>query len=80
MRAFSKLLLGETVLLPVGLAVVFGVLLRLRPVTGHSWDHLGGFLLLAGVVALLLVSVAHSAHVRPRRPRAATLVVWATAR
>jgi hypothetical protein len=68
LRAFKTLLLGETWLLPVGIAaVVASAALLVRPLAPHAWHHLGGFVLLAGVVAVLLAGVARAA--RPPRDR-----------
>jgi hypothetical protein len=65
MRALRKLLLGETWQLPVGVAVAVGVALLARSVLGEdAWRHAGGFVLLAGVIVALLVSVSASV---PRR-------------
>jgi hypothetical protein len=51
--------LGETWLLPLGVAVVVGGSdLIVRPLVGAEWHHVGGLIILAGIVALLLVSVA----------------------
>jgi hypothetical protein len=58
MRALRKLVLGETVALPVGVALVLVVGLVLREVGGDWWEDDGGFVLLALVVAVLLVSLA----------------------
>ena len=58
MRALRKLVLGETVALPVGVALVVVVALVLDAIGGSWWDHGGGFILLALVVAVLLVSLA----------------------
>ena len=52
-RTLKKLVLGETWLLPAGLAgVVLLAGLVARPVLAGGWDHLGGFVLLAGVAAV----------------------------
>ena len=50
MRALRKLVLGETVALPVGVAIVLAVGLVLREVGGDWWEDDGGFVLLALVV------------------------------
>jgi hypothetical protein len=65
LRTLRKLVLGETWILPVGLAGVLAGALALRSVLAGGWEHLGGFALLAGIVAVLVLSVASSA--RPRR-------------
>lgn len=62
LRALQKLLLGETRLLPLGVAaVVAGAGLAVRPLMGDAWTHLGGFVLLAGVLVVLATAVARSA-------------------
>ena len=59
LRTLKKLVLGETWLLPLGVAaVVGGSALLVRPLVGEDWDHVGGLIILAGIVALLLLSVA----------------------
>jgi len=59
LRTLKKLVLGETWLLPLGVAgIVGGSALLIRPLVGGEWDHVGGLIILAGIVALLLVSVA----------------------
>ena len=59
LRTLKKLVLGETWLLPLGVAVIVGgSALLIRPLVGGEWDHVGGLIILAGIVALLLVSVA----------------------
>jgi hypothetical protein len=60
----KKLLLGETWLLPVGLAVAVAATLLVRDVLGSHWHQLGGFALLAAVIALSVTSVARSAGAR----------------
>jgi uncharacterized membrane protein YjjP (DUF1212 family) len=63
LRTLKQLILGETWLLPIGVAVVVGVAaLVVRPLVAGTWDRLGGFILLAGVVGLLVVAVARSAR------------------
>jgi hypothetical protein len=61
-RALRTLVLGETWLLPVGIAAVVVAGLLLRPLAPDAWQHLGGFGLLAAVLALLLTSVARAAR------------------
>ena len=65
LRTLKKLVFGETWLLPVGVAVLllFSALV-LRPLAAEHWETLGGFAILAGAGAVLLVSVARGA--RPR--------------
>ena len=63
MSALRKLVLGETWSLPLGLAaVVLVAAFVARPLLGDAWDRAGGFLLLAGVAVVLLVSVARSSR------------------
>ena len=59
MRAVLKLLLGETRVLPIGVALVLAAGLVLYGVARDAawWQHAGGFLLLAGVVAALSASL-----------------------
>jgi hypothetical protein len=62
MRALKKLVLGETWWLPLGIAaVLLAGGLVVRPLAPALWHHAGGFLLLAGVLAVLVSSVARSA-------------------
>jgi hypothetical protein len=62
LRNLRKLVLGETWTLPVGVAfVVAGAALVVRPLAAGAWEHSGGFILLAGVLAVLFASVARSA-------------------
>ena len=58
MRELRKLVLGETVALPVGVALVLVVGLALEALAGSWWEDDGGFVLLALVVAVLAVSLA----------------------
>jgi membrane associated rhomboid family serine protease len=58
MRALRKLVLGETVALPVGVALVLCVALGLDAIGAAWWEHAGGFVVLALVVAVLAVSLA----------------------
>jgi hypothetical protein len=65
LRTLKKLLLGETWLLPIGIAAVIAAGgLLVRPLDAGAWEHLGGFILLAGVLGVLLASVSRTA----RRP------------
>jgi hypothetical protein len=66
LHTLKKLVLGETWLLPAGLAgVVLLAGLVARPLLAGAWDRLGGFVLLTGVSAVFAVSVLASG--RPRR-------------
>jgi len=58
MRALRKLVLGETVALPVGVALVVAAGLVCEAVAGSWWEDAGRFVLLALVVAVLAVSLA----------------------
>jgi hypothetical protein len=64
--ALKKLLFGETWLLPIGIALVTSAALLIRRLDRHLWTDAGGFLVLAGVVAVLLTCVFRTA----RRPPA----------
>ena len=64
LRTLRKLLFGETWLLPVGLAVTLAAAVLARQLLGDDWHDAGGFVLLAGVAGVLVLSVAVSA--RPR--------------
>jgi hypothetical protein len=65
MRTLKKLVLGETWWLPLGIAAVLltGGLV-VKPLAPALWHDAGGFLLLAGVLAVLVSSVARSARRR----------------
>ena len=58
MRALRKLIFGETVALPVGVALVLGAALALHALARAWWPEGGGFVLLALVVAALAVALA----------------------
>jgi membrane protein implicated in regulation of membrane protease activity len=65
LRTVKKLLLGETWLLPLGVAAVVAATgLLMRTSAAGPWVHLGGFVLLAGVVIVLLTSVSRTARRR----------------
>jgi hypothetical protein len=64
LRTLKKLVLGETWLLPAGLALVLAGSAVLRSLAGDSWHDFGGFVLLAGAATVLVASVVSSA--RPR--------------
>jgi hypothetical protein len=65
LRTLRKLVLGETWVLPLGVAAVLAGAVLLRSVVPGAWERFGGFALLAGVALVLVVSVSRSA--RPRR-------------
>jgi hypothetical protein len=58
MRELRKLILGETVALPVGVALLLLSGLALEAWAGSWWPEAGGFILLALVVAVLAVALA----------------------
>ena len=60
LRTLKKLVLGETWILPCGIAALLGVCAVARSLGG--WPEFGGPLLLGGVIAVLLVSVARTAR------------------
>lgn len=65
LRTLKKLLLGETWLLPLGLAaIVLAAALVIRPLAPHAWTTIGGFVLLGGVVLVLLTSVGRGVRRR----------------
>ena len=59
----KKLVLGETWMLPLGIATALVAAGILSTVLDH-WHTIGGFVLLAAVLAVLVASVARAA--RPR--------------
>ena len=64
LRTLKKTLLGETWLLPAGLAACIGASVAVRDLLGGGWRDIGGFVLLAGVIVVLLASVAVSSRAR----------------
>jgi hypothetical protein len=64
LRTLKKLLVGETWLLPAGLLAAVAVALAARQALGEQWDRIGGFVLLAGVAVVLVLTVAHTARRR----------------
>jgi len=58
MRELRKLILGETVALPVGVALVLACALVLHATAESWWPEAGGFVLLALVVVVLTVALA----------------------
>jgi hypothetical protein len=58
MRELRKLVLGETVALPVGVALLLAAGLALRELAPSWWPDAGGFILLALVVAVLAAALA----------------------
>jgi hypothetical protein len=62
MRTLKTLVLGETWVLPLGIAAVLALGgLVLRPLAPALWHDAGGFVLLAGVLSVLVFSVARTA-------------------
>jgi hypothetical protein len=58
MKAFKKLLLGETWLLPLGVVAIAAIAgLAVKPALGDAWRHAGGFVLAGALLVLLLVAV-----------------------
>ena len=64
LSTLKKLLFGETWLLPLGLLLAVAVTLVVRQLLGGEWHHVGGFVLLAGVLAVVVTSVGRSAKPR----------------
>ena len=64
LRTLKKVLVGETWLLPGGLLAAVAVALAARQGLGERWDRIGGFVLLAGVAVVLVLTVAHTARRR----------------
>jgi hypothetical protein len=64
LRTLKKLLFGETWLLPIGLALALLVTLIFKDTFSDHWHHIGGFVLLAGVLAVVVTSVGRSAKAR----------------
>jgi hypothetical protein len=64
LRELRKLVLGETWVLPLGVAALLAAALVLRAVAPDLWEDAGGFLLLGGVVGLLGAASAGSASRR----------------
>jgi hypothetical protein len=64
LRTIKKLLLGETWILPAGIATVLAAGGLLRSLAAGAWPHLGGAVLLTGVVFVLLSSVTRTARRR----------------
>jgi hypothetical protein len=64
LRAIKQLLLGETWILPIGLAITLAAGGMLHAIDTKDWPHFGGFILLGGVLLILLASVNRSARRR----------------
>ena len=57
-RRLRLLVLGETWTLPLGVAAVLVGGALVHHLAPHAWRDAGGFLLLAGVIAVLAAAVA----------------------
>ena len=64
LRAIKKLLLGENWILPMGVATILAAGATIRPMAAGAWPHIGGPILVVGVVAVLLASVITTARRR----------------
>ncbi|HEV7773911.1 MAG TPA: hypothetical protein VGO48_11560 [Conexibacter sp.] len=60
LRGLRLLVLGETWILPLGVAVMLLASAALREVAPDLWHSIGGLLLLAGTIAVLTLAVARS--------------------
>ena len=58
MRALRKLVFGETVALPVGVALLLAAALALHELAPSWWPEAGGFILLVLAVAVLAAALA----------------------
>jgi hypothetical protein len=58
MRALRKLIFGETVALPVGVAMLLAAGLALHELASSWWPEAGGFILLVLAVAVLAAALA----------------------
>ncbi|MDX6627545.1 MAG: hypothetical protein QOE56_2534 [Solirubrobacterales bacterium] len=59
-----KLVLGETWIVPLGVAIAVGAGAVLRELAPGAWDAAGGALLVAAAGAVLLVAVGRAAAAR----------------
>ena len=64
LRELRKLVLGETWVLPLGVAALLAASLVLRAVVPDLWEDAGGFLLLGGVGRLAAVSAGSASRRR----------------
>jgi hypothetical protein len=64
LRAIKKLVLGETWILPLGIAAVLLAGALLKAAAPDAWKDAGGALLAAGVLAVLVGSVVASTRRR----------------
>jgi hypothetical protein len=64
LRGLRLLVLGETWILPLGVAVVLLAGAALREAAPDVWDDAGGLVLLAGTITVLALAVARSTRGR----------------
>jgi membrane protein implicated in regulation of membrane protease activity len=64
LRILKQLLLGETWIVPLGLALTVAAGGVFRALGASHWPQLGGFIMLAAVLLILLASVNRSARRR----------------
>ena len=64
LRTLKKLVLGETWILPLGIASMLVAAALIRHADPSAWRHLGPIVLVAAVVLVLYASVARSARRR----------------
>ena len=64
LRTLKKLFFGETWVLPAGVLAAFAVSLLARHALDEHWARIGGFVLLAGVMVVLVAAVARTARRR----------------
>jgi hypothetical protein len=57
LRSLRKLVLGETLVLPAGVACALGAGALMKLVAPEAWAHAGGFLLLGLLFGALAVSL-----------------------
>ena len=73
LRTLKKLVLGETWLLPLGVAVIVGgSALLIRPLVGAEWHHVGGLIILAVAMTDELLHVLFGGAPRYEKPPAET--------
>ena len=68
LRALRKLILGETWTVPLGVAAVLGLATAVRAADASAFEHVGGFVVLAGVVVVLVLAVSSTGR-RTAEPR-----------